>query len=95
MMPIYGPTDEVTALLQDIAAAHNVKLVIATDYPAELADEMREPVTEAYEPTAKESEWLGTQIALVFGVCDLTAEQINLDLWQKETEATRKTDYPF
>ena len=81
-------------LLQDIAATVGVRLVIATDYPAELADEMREPVAEAYEPTAKESEWLGTQIALAFGVCDLTIEQIDAEEWQKETVATRRMDEP-
>ena len=92
-MIVFNATEK---LLQDIARAHNiVRLVIATDYPAEQADEMREPETEVYEPTAQESEWLGTQIDLVFGVCDLTSEQINLDLFQKEVEATRRMDEPI
>lgn len=49
-------------LLQDIAAVVGVRVVIATDNAAELADEMREPIVETYEPTAKESEWLLEQL---------------------------------
>lgn len=89
-MIIYNPNER---LLQDIAAARGIRLVIATDYPAELAD-MREPEAETYEPTAKEAEWLGTQRALVYGDCDLTAEQIDVETWQKETEVTRRMDEP-
>jgi hypothetical protein len=59
--------------------------------------EFPKPIREAIEEEQEsDAEWLGidTHAAIAYGD-NLTPEQINLDLWQKETEATRKTDYPF
>src|SRR5687767_4626936 len=58
--------------------------------------DIEEQAAQAKE-TAEIDEWLSIEEAqsVTYGTADLTAEQINLDLWQKETEATRRTDYPI